>query len=152
MATLSPFLGKSTPLPAERTVLVTPIVLEFAIAVKEGKIEGKLQVGDGEEEKTGSCFLKNEGLSKPCPTFSPSGGRGLFRRHRDVMDLSCLATDNRLSESESYGLEHPMNFNLTKAAIAGSPWMVCEAVTPEGLKEGQIARTPGKRIRELTCY
>jgi hypothetical protein len=70
MATLSPFLGKSTPLPVERTVLVTPIVLEFAIAMKERKIEGKLLVGDGEEEKKrGSCFLKNEGLSKVVPHF-----------------------------------------------------------------------------------
>lgn len=50
--------------------MVTPIVLELAIAVKECKIEGKLLVGDGEEEKKkGSCFLKNEGLSKVTPHF-----------------------------------------------------------------------------------
>ncbi len=141
MATLSPFLGKSTPLPAERTVLVTPIVLEFVIVVKEGKIEGKLLVGDEEEEKKGSCFLKTRGSANSRPTFSPSGGRS-FRTHCDVMDSSCLTTDNGLFESEfnCSCLEHPMNFNLTGAAIAAFRWM-----TSSGGWRAKLKLRRGKR-------
>ena len=56
------------------------------------------------------------------------------------MDSSCLTTDNRLSESEFYGLEHPMNFSLTGAAIAASRWM-----TPSGGWRTKLKLRRGKR-------